>query len=331
MNLTSKLRSFLRSVNALRAREGPYRFVVRQWTGLSDINLAADVLNTEFFRLELEPIPLPIEKARSILVLAPHQDDETIGAGGALLLAARAGARIHVLFLTDGDAEVSSPQLVQRRNAEAEAVCQAFGGRIHQLGIANSSPAPTEEDLDRLREVLEETEPEVVLAPWLLDSPPKHRMVSHLLWLAHQRNRLPDCEVWGYQVHNALLPNGYVDITAVVEGKRKLLDLYRSQNEEYTNYTHQTMGLAAWNAHYLRSTTPRYLEVFFALPLQEMLQLVERFYFKDLHATYRGCPILKQTMSSLHRLVLQGKDEIRTLARSKSASVVLQALFWCAA
>ncbi|PSQ88213.1 MAG: hypothetical protein BRD45_07035 [Bacteroidetes bacterium QS_8_64_10] len=28
-------------------------------------------------------------------------------------------------------------------------------------------------------------QPDVVLAPWLLDAPPKHRLANHLLWLAN--------------------------------------------------------------------------------------------------------------------------------------------------
>jgi LmbE family N-acetylglucosaminyl deacetylase len=39
----------------------------------------------------------------SVLVLAPHCDDETLGAGGLIRAAVRAGARVRVAFLTNGD------------------------------------------------------------------------------------------------------------------------------------------------------------------------------------------------------------------------------------
>ena len=40
----------------------------------------------------------------SILVLAPHPDDETLGPGGSLALHAARGDRVRVVFCTDGGA-----------------------------------------------------------------------------------------------------------------------------------------------------------------------------------------------------------------------------------
>ncbi len=39
-----------------------------------------------------------------MLVFAPHSDDETLGCGGMLALAARNGAKVHVVLVTNGDA-----------------------------------------------------------------------------------------------------------------------------------------------------------------------------------------------------------------------------------
>src|SRR5437764_4809009 len=46
--------------------------------------------------------PPPDARSR-ILVLAPHCDDETLGAGGYMAMAARLGARVRVVMLTNGD------------------------------------------------------------------------------------------------------------------------------------------------------------------------------------------------------------------------------------
>lgn len=47
--------------------------------------------------------PLELSSADRLLVLAPHPDDETIGAGGLIQEALRRGCAVHVAWLTNGD------------------------------------------------------------------------------------------------------------------------------------------------------------------------------------------------------------------------------------
>jgi LmbE family N-acetylglucosaminyl deacetylase len=283
--------------------------LIRRWDKINDIDLATNVLGTEFFASELKPLPLPIRQLRSILVIAPHQDDEAIGAGGSLLIASTAGAKINVLYVTDGAAKNASyadgpADASHIRNQEAREVCKRIGATMHQLNISNLSPSPTIEQVDQLAEIICELDPQVIMAPWILDSPAKHRLVNHLLWLAHQRKRLPSCEVWGYQVHNTLIPNGYVDITEEAEKKLELLRCFKSQIEFGQCYDHLAMGMAAWNARFLeRSSQPRYVETFFTIPMSEHLRLVETFYFTDLETTYRGDQKVLQGAHSIHEAV----------------------------
>lgn len=303
---------FLGRIASIRKGSGPYRFLVRQWKGLSDIDLAIGALDTQFFDRTLVPMPLPVEQLRSILVLAPHQDDEAIGAGGTLLMAQRAGVELHVLFITDGRTKktpvyASSPdEVVQIRNREAAEVCERLGARVHHLKIDNARLNPNIDDLDRLSQKINQLNPQVLLVPWLLDTA-KHRMVNHLLWLAECRFSLPSCEVWGYQVHNSLIPNGYIDISEVAEEKWKILKCYVSQNQHVRRYDHLAKGMAAWNCRFLPDykgdQVARYVEIFCALPLHEHLKLIESFYFKDLDVTYRGMD-LADGMKEIHRIVV---------------------------
>src|SRR5438034_1801331 len=50
----------------------------------------------------LPPHELPAPGA-SVLVIAPHCDDETLGVGGLIAEAARRGCRVTVAFVTNGD------------------------------------------------------------------------------------------------------------------------------------------------------------------------------------------------------------------------------------
>ncbi len=304
-----KLRFLLREINTLRSERGPYRFLVRKWDSISDVSLAQRVLETEFFTSELQPTPLPLNKVKSILVLAPHQDDETIGAGGTLLLAAKMGIKIDIIFATDGTSKQTKDNplpddIVEIRQSEALKVCSEYGATVHQLSIYNAEPNPSLKDLDQISDIIHSVNPQVVMMPWILDSPPKHRLINHLLWLINERKSLPDFEIWGFQVHNTLFPNGYIDITSVADEKRKLLEYYASQNALSKRYDHLAMGMAAWNTRFFNFTEPKYVELFFTLPLKEFLSLVEKFYFKDLFETYRGHQLVVSGASNIHQAVM---------------------------
>jgi LmbE family N-acetylglucosaminyl deacetylase len=314
LGLMRSIPKFLRHIASMRKRSAPYRFLIRRWKGISDIDLAISVLDTQFFDRNLVPVRLPVEKVRSFLVLAPHQDDEAIGAGGTLIIAGKASAELNICFITDGRPKKptsygATPEaVVQMRRRESEEVGKSLGANIHHLGINNAKLNPSLTDLDRLSQKIEQLAPQVLLVPWLLDTA-KHRIVNHLLWLTDQRRPLPPCEVWGYQVHNSLIPNGYVDITEVAEDKRKLIERYASQVAYLRRYDHMAMGMAAWNCRFLPNykadQVARYVEVFCALPLAEHLKLIESFYFRNLNVTYRGMEV-GEGMKQIHRAVVDG-------------------------
>jgi LmbE family N-acetylglucosaminyl deacetylase len=305
-----QLRTDLDRLFAARAEHGPYRYLIKNWKAISDINLAAEVLSADVFRRQLEPVALPVENIRSFLVIAPHQDDEVIGAGGTLALASKARARLDLLFVTDGDQVIKKSAgnggaWTAIRRAEAKAVCGKLNAACHELNISNINPQPNLSNVVELNRIIRETRPEVVLCPWLLDSPSKHRMANHLLFLANAYGNLPDFEVWSYQVHNSLIPNGVVDITATAGEKRALIKCYKSQTENLYRYDHQAMGIAAWNSRYLgRDDKKRYAEIFFTLPKLEYLELIERFYLKNLRETYLGNSALIDRFEDLDREIL---------------------------
>jgi LmbE family N-acetylglucosaminyl deacetylase len=316
-SLPQRIRTRCRRLLARGSSRAPYRFLVRRWDGISDVDLAVRVLGTEFFANSLAPSPLPVSNLRRLVVLAPHQDDEVIGPGGSLILARNAGARIDLVFLTDGAPKAgrikyaaTPAEAVRVRFEEAGEVAGRLGAAVHRLDLSNTAFEPGLEHVNQLAKIIKDCAPEVILAPWLLDSPAKHRAVHHLLWAVSRVSGLPECELWGYQVHNTLYPNGYVEITDVAEEKRQLIELYRSQLESDLCYDHVTLGVNAWNAKLLRATRRAYVELFFAVPLRENVALVERFYFRDLRATYRDHPEVLPGMARFHhRMLRQSRSE----------------------
>ncbi len=92
------------------------------------------------------------------LIIAPHPDDETLGAGGLIARLGKIGVPARVLFLTDGsashiDAPSWEPRRIARvRSAEADRALLALGAgdRKIALGWADSKPhRPGEKPFDR--------------------------------------------------------------------------------------------------------------------------------------------------------------------------------------
>lgn len=261
--------------------------------------------------------PLDPGRFARIAVLAPHQDDELIGAGGLCELARQAGVALRIIYLTDGaergmpgkdGRELGTDQAALVRQDEARAVCRELGADYACLDISNLTVAPERTHLEVLAGHLDEFRPNLIATPWLFDSAPKHRMATHLLWLAGRIGRLHASEIWGYQVNNGLVANGVLDITAVMDRKLELIRIYRSQNEFLRRYDHQAMGLGAWNSRYLQSKgaalSETFAELFLTLPTAEFESLVARHYFPDLATVYQGNKKLIGAMSRLHEQVV---------------------------
>src|SRR5487761_2660637 len=70
-------------------------------------------------RMSLSPVvsdALPIFTCvERVLILAPHPDDESIATGGIVQIARAAGAALHVIVLTDGDANIWPQRFIEQR------------------------------------------------------------------------------------------------------------------------------------------------------------------------------------------------------------------------
>ncbi|WP_188782244.1 PIG-L family deacetylase, partial [Sinomonas atrocyanea] len=115
--------------------------------------------------------PLDLAGLRALIVLAAHPDDETLGAGGLIAHAARAGAAVHVIVATDGEAShPDSPTLtrarlaeVRRREVGAAVAALAPSATFRRLGLpdgalADRGPALERTLVEAVRDALGEAE-----------------------------------------------------------------------------------------------------------------------------------------------------------------------------
>jgi LmbE family N-acetylglucosaminyl deacetylase len=88
-----------------------------------------------------------------LLVVSPHPDDETLGAGGLIHLCQRQGGNVTVLSLTDGEAACPEvPDLARVRQAELIGAMGALGigaERVLRLGLPDGCIASHELQIER--------------------------------------------------------------------------------------------------------------------------------------------------------------------------------------
>jgi LmbE family N-acetylglucosaminyl deacetylase/GT2 family glycosyltransferase len=195
-------------------------------------------------------------RAASVLVLAPHYDDEVLGCGGLLTQLAAARAAVRVLFLTDGGGgaeEVEDPEAYRRRRREeASKVCAllGFAGCDH-LGLPDGA---LDRHLDAavhgIRRALFTQRPELLLAPSPLEVSRDHRAAFAALHrlLGGGRDGDPDQEplrglrILLYEINHPGHPDLLVDVTAEAPVLEQAMALYASQEERHP-YWNAGLGL----------------------------------------------------------------------------------------
>jgi N-acetylglucosamine malate deacetylase 1 len=220
--------------------------------------------------------------AERVLVLAPHMDDETIGCGGALALHVAAGAKVQVVFLTDGAA--GAPQsalaepgakrtLTESRKREAVLALEVLGIREATfLDAPDGELMQAPEVASRLREILSQHRPELVYLPCFLEEHPDHYAASRIL-LDATTNLTFGIQCMGYEVWTPLFPNTVIAIDAVVELKREALSHYKSQLTSL-DYIHTALGLNSYRSAAFTDPGIRFAEAFFSLPLPQYAEAV---------------------------------------------------------
>lgn len=204
--------------------------------------MSAPLRGVEEQILETADVPLSIEpgRLRSLLVVAPHPDDEVIGAGG-LLKAVRDSSRpmqvpVRVVVVSDGAAShpgsgVPPRELAAMRRAESRAAMAHLGVEdVRFCGFADGQGPRWQDDADaraRFRGAVSGQWGAVCL-PGAADAHPDH-VAARALARRHVR-----ADLWlGYTVWpkgEAPAPEAEYRLTAGERAaKREALRLYRSQ------------------------------------------------------------------------------------------------------
>lgn len=198
-----------------------------------------------------DPQALPLLPARVVrgfgptLVVAPHQDDESLGCGGAIALLRRVGLPVTVLFISDGTGSHphsrAYPPVRLRDTREAEALVAlgllgvppeaATFLRLPDTAVPLPGDARFPAAVTQVRAALETAQPGTILLPWRRDPHCDHRAAWELLRAAladtPQQPRLLEYPIWVWELAEAEdLP-----LPGEVDGWRLAIDEVLPQKE----------------------------------------------------------------------------------------------------
>ena len=121
-----------------------------------------------------------MNKPLDILAFAPHPDDVELGCGGSLILAADKGWKVAVADLTDG--EMSSRGTPELRQQEIQRATALLGLTArYSIGLPDSAIGTSPEHREPVIELIRQTRPRIVLAPYWEDRHPDHVRASYLV------------------------------------------------------------------------------------------------------------------------------------------------------
>jgi LmbE family N-acetylglucosaminyl deacetylase len=219
-----------------------------------------------------ERAPLPEVRSAPapgpVLLLAPHADDDVIGAGGTCCLHAEQGDAVHVVVVYSGvagdpEGRHDPEELAARRQQEARAGGAHLGLTDYEFwGYPEGhepGPADLEAAAERIAATIRAVAPATIYCPWAGE----HHLDHHVLARATLRAlELADFDgaAYGYEVWTPLVPTLIVDITGVRDRKVAALREHTSQLE-YTDHVHKALGMQAQRSLYLPAGS-RYGEAF---------------------------------------------------------------------
>tara|TARA_Y100000310_G_C20612030_1_gene778512 strand:+ start:333 stop:1157 length:825 start_codon:yes stop_codon:yes gene_type:complete len=174
----------------------------------------------------------------SVLVIAPHPDDEIIGMGGSINLHLEKQSKVTVLYMTDGRNEaglnISKDRIVEVRKQEAQLIGKRFD--INQIfwEIKDGQLESSSTTIDKMIKVLNDIQPDTIYLPSMFDFHHDHFMANKILVDSINESEIGLKSIVGYEVwSNIPFPNYIVDISSCYEMKKEMLSYYKVSQTNY--------------------------------------------------------------------------------------------------
>ena len=223
--------------------------------------------------------PFQVERDTKCLIVAPHPDDEVIGAGGVLSKYAK---NFDVIVMSSAGVaygELTAHERSNLRLQEFDKVMKYLGIKNHWIFETFGKPMFIDKIngyLNDYARVLDLEKYDFIFLPYPRDNHPEHRHITLRVMkkLMRMKKVKPSVQIMFYEVWTPIeKPNLWVDISDVIDEKKKLICMYKSQIVDGWDYDRWANGLALYRGMYVRPN--HYAEVFQGLTLKEYLRSVK--------------------------------------------------------
>jgi LmbE family N-acetylglucosaminyl deacetylase len=180
-----------------------------------------------------------------VLVIAPHPDDEVLGAGGTISRHVDEGREVVVVIVTRGDPSMFDPALVQRTREEAAEAAEVLGVKppvfLEGFPAALLDTVPAANLNAALAEIMRELRPDTVYLPFAGDMHLDHRLVARAAVVAARPSTgWTPRQLYSYEAVSethwsdpldgpSFDPTVYVDIAPHLERKLEAAARYQTQ------------------------------------------------------------------------------------------------------
>ncbi|MGR5064412.1 PIG-L deacetylase family protein [Photobacterium sp. DNB22_13_2] len=186
---------------------------------------------------------------KSVLVVAPHADDETLGCGGTILRLIQEGYQVSWLLVT-GMSEASgySAEQIEQRQKEIELAAKAYQfSNIYMLDLppAQLDTLPKGQVIGAVSHVIQALKPEQVYCVYRNDAHSDHEVVYDAVMASTKAFRAPFVKrVLAYETLSetdfgskpedpGFRPNVFVDISPFLTQKLDILSCFESEVSEF--------------------------------------------------------------------------------------------------
>ena len=226
-----------------------------------------------YLSINTKQFPLNIGENENALLLAPHADDESIGAGGTL---AKYSKNFDVICLTNGVKGLKSLPPEEAKKVREEEFLNAMKiANVRSAKVLNIDDRDVIAGYDELEKV-DISSYDYIFVPNLIDTHKDHKSVSILVKkLLDNKPHKETVQIVFYEVWSTLaLPNRFIDISETAETKAKMLEAHKSQMA-LRNYLPASLGLSEYRA---LMPNVKNAEAFLALDEKTFKNLVKEIY-----------------------------------------------------